>query len=242
MVSHEDVKDVMKLIFKKDVLENLKETRHKNQLQLIKIYIGKGKTEEARILDAEKNHSTEVRNLEIKLNRKINVKPNKIHNFETTDLAELLANMFNSTRKPNEALVNPKVFLGEKIMLDVVGETIDNGSVIMYPKKRKYQVEVEDTDLSDCFALVHKGRVLTNVHYFYNKSNVVTHEADRNFGIGQCKKTKKIHYGWLVPKGDGYYDVDSMDIVTGKKIQTIVSNCDLAWSAKLITGKFLLKE
>lgn len=238
MVSKKDIKDVMKLIFKKDVLEEFKKAREKTLLQLIKIYIGKGKTDEAKILDAEKNHSSEVRNLEIKLNRKINVKPNKNHNFETTDLAELLANMFNSTKKPNEALINPKVFLGEKIMLDVVGETIDNGKVIMYPKKRIYQVEVEDTDLSDCYALVHKGKVLTNAHRFFKKSKGVTHEADRNLGIGQCKKTKKIHYGWLMPTGDGYYDVESMDIITGKKIQTIVSNCDLAWSAKLVTGKF----
>lgn len=241
MISNTEWKEVMKLVFKKDVLENLKETRHKNLLQLIKIYLGKGRSDKARIIDAEKNHSAEVRNLEIKLNRKINSKPSKSHNFETTDLAELLAEMFNNTKKPGDHIINPKQFLGEKILINVVGETIDNGTVIMYSKKRKYQVEVEDTDLSNCQSLVHKGRVLTNAHHFYNYSSTISHEADRNFGIGQCKKTKKIHYGWLNPKGDGYYDFDSMDIVTGKKIQTIVSNCDLAWSAKLITGKFLKK-
>ena len=71
MISNTEWKEAMKLVFKKDVLENLKETRHKNLLQLIKIYLGKGRSDTAKIIDAEKNHSAEVRNLEIKLNRKI---------------------------------------------------------------------------------------------------------------------------------------------------------------------------
>lgn len=180
-----------------------------------------------------------ARNWEIKLNRNINKKDDHKVHFGEYECARYLADLLNSVRKPGEAFLSAKNFVGANYKVPVIGEMVDGGTVIMYPKKRQHLVEVNDPELQECHCVVAKMRVYTNIHFFYKPSKKISFDADRNWGIAQCKKSKKILHGWLTPKGDGYYDIDAYCVVTGKKIQTLVSNCDLSWSSKIQQGQHI---
>jgi len=178
-----------------------------------------------------KNKAT-ARNWEIKLNRNINKKDDAKTNWGEYDTARFLAKLLNENKKPNDAFLVAKDFIGGKNFIKVIGESLDGGKVLMYPEKRKFKIEVAIAN-PECVGIIHKGRTLPNAIRLYKNSNKVSYEADGKLSFVKCKKSKVVYMGWLEPNGDGSYNVVSYCILTGKLHGAVVSNITPDWSARI---------
>jgi len=179
----------------------------------------------------------EQKNKTVQISKLLNKKDNQAKYFTDLDLANDLAHFANMNKKPDENLVSPEYFLGQRPQIKCIGALTGNGQVNLYKKKDMFDIFVLPK-YADCVCIINKTQLLSGMIMVFKDNKFVDTKADNRLSFCQDSKSKIVYHGYLELLSNGNYDVIDRSVSTGKKIGVLAENISLSWSSQALSGFF----
>ena len=182
--------------FNRKLLEQLKQKHNVTMDQIIK----------------QVKPKKEFANWKVKISRLINKKDTDPSNFGFLELSENLADFFNLISDDPEKL-SPTAFIDKIFYIDVVGECVDTGEIILWKQKWKVQVPKYLSHLQAYY--VRQGAERGKMR-LTQKLSLTDFKEDYSFSIIKQKKTNKLFYGYLKPLSNGKVNICDFSAIKDK--------------------------
>tara|TARA_R100000742_G_C4260618_1_gene78426 strand:- start:86 stop:751 length:666 start_codon:yes stop_codon:yes gene_type:complete len=210
----------MTSLFQKDKLEELKAKYGVTMDQIIH----------------ETKPKKEFKNWKVKISKAVNRKESDPTNFGLLELSTFLANYFNiKATESGDPPLPSTYFLGKISTIECIGEFQDNGQIRLWNKNEKCKLKVDSKWLGHKAIYIRNG-VLNGAVRIYKQCNNISSSANYSFAIAKQKKTNNLYYGYLKPQSNGKYNFEDFSLVSGKKVNDIVTNLDIVCSAKIVAN------
>ena len=215
-----NINSCMTSLFQKDKLEELKAKYGVTMDQIIH----------------ETKPKKEFKNWKVKISKAVNRKEDDPSNFGLLELSTFLANYFNiKATESGDPPLPSTYFLGKISTIECIGEFQDNGQIRLWNKNEKCKLKVDSKWLGHKAIYIRNG-VLNGAVRIYKQCNNISSSANYSFAIAKQKKTNNLYYGYLKPQSNGKYNFEDFSLVSGKKVNDIVTNLDIVCSAKIVAN------
>lgn len=215
-----NINSCMTSLFQKDKLEELKAKYGVTMDQIIH----------------ETKPKKEFKNWKVKISKAVNRKESDPTNFGLLELSTFLANYFNiKATESGDPPLPSTYFLGKISTIECIGEFQDNGQIRLWNKNEKCKLKVDSKWLGHKAIYIRNG-VLNGAVRIYKQCNNISSSANYSFAIAKQKKTNNLYYGYLKPQSNGKYNFEDFSLVSGKKVNDIVTNLDIVCSAKIVAN------